>query len=193
MTPPPWKTRVNTFLCSLLFFFLFFFLMCMSLSTLFLMVLKGNLPGRVIKKAERNVIVHYGAGGRASSGLKERLWWKYFKIILKESSDVISCRSSCREWGFLGHRTECGMFKHHRTREDRDKRTHCPEAVVGRHRADTVLIYLFKQDLSTFSDETYRDALGSLHGPYLRSKQSPEEGCKISGGNSQKIIERDLV
>lgn len=47
---------------------------------------------------------------------KERLWWKYFKVILKEGSDVISCRSSCREWGLLGHRTECGIFKHHRTR-----------------------------------------------------------------------------
>lgn len=28
--------------------------------------------------------------------LKEHLWWEYFKIILKENSDVISARDSCR-------------------------------------------------------------------------------------------------
>ena len=65
----PEKTRVNTLLFPFCSFF-FFPPMYISLSTLFLMVLKGNLPGRVIKKAERNVTVHYGAGGRASSGLK---------------------------------------------------------------------------------------------------------------------------
>ena len=64
----PEKTRVHFIIFPL--FFSFFFLMHISLSTLFLLVLKGDLPGRVIKKAERNVTVHYGAGCRASSGLK---------------------------------------------------------------------------------------------------------------------------
>lgn len=52
--------------------------MCMSLST------PLNGPERETfleghKKAERNVIVHYGAGGRASSASKERLLVEVFQ------------------------------------------------------------------------------------------------------------------
>lgn len=66
LTHHPEKARVNT----LFYFLLFFFLMHISLSTLFLMVLKGVLPGRAIKKSERNVTVHYAARDRASSSLR---------------------------------------------------------------------------------------------------------------------------
>lgn len=47
---------------------------------------------------------------------KNGLWWKYFKIILKESSDVISSRLSCRGCRFFRYRTECGIFRFYDTR-----------------------------------------------------------------------------
>lgn len=56
----PEKARVYILLYFLLFFF-FFFPVHISLSTFFLMVLKGVLPKRAINKAERNVTAHYGA------------------------------------------------------------------------------------------------------------------------------------
>ena len=44
------------------------------------------------------------------------------------------------------------------------------------HRADIVLICLFRQDLSTYSDETYRDAQAACMDHAPGSKPSPEEG-----------------
>lgn len=40
---------------------LFYFFLVLLLSTLFLMVLKGVLPGKAIKKTQRNVTGHYEA------------------------------------------------------------------------------------------------------------------------------------
>lgn len=100
----PEKVSVNALLYFLLV--LFFFSCCMYscprsfffFFTLFLMLLKEVLPGRAIKKC------HSPLWGMSRSFLqpqKNGLWWKYFKIILKENSDVICSRASCRGWRFF--------------------------------------------------------------------------------------------
>lgn len=106
---------------------------------------------------------------------------------------MISCGDSVKNGGFLGTEQSVECLNIIGPEEDRDKRTHCPEAVVGQHRADTVLIYLFKQDLSTFSDETYRRCGQPAWTMPQGANSLQRKAAKISGGNSQEIIERDLV
>lgn len=174
----PEKTRVNTLLYSLLLFFFFFLMLYVFVHTLL------NGPER-----EPSWKGHKESWEKCHSSL-----WSRRQSFLRPQKNVSGGNISKSFWkkavmwflvgapvengDFLGTEQSVEYLNIIGPEEDRHKRTHCPEAVVGRHRADTVLIYLFKQDLSTFSDETYRDARAACMDRAPRSKQSPEEGCQ---------------
>lgn len=63
-------------------------------------------------------------------GSKDHLWWKYFKVILKESNDAISPRVPCRGWECLRHRTDLDYSDFAIPGKGTQKRTRGLEATV---------------------------------------------------------------
>lgn len=80
-------------------------------------------------------------------GSKEHVCWKYFKIILKESSNVIPSRVSYRRWRFLGTEQSMDYSDFIIPGKGKGKRTHYLEAPVGQAlgRALHSFIHLFRK------------------------------------------------